>query len=261
MLLTMNEMPYFKTFNSWELSYSTLIGDTPTLFFLLCSYYMFEKLGEPTATSNDLRARLFKKNCFLLMDQTIMEYVNGIWKGSSDSLLEAKLKRFKANFTEDSPIDYVSENDWKTLIDGIIDNGRVKTNDISMSLMKPIVAHYYCIKGLNNSIMQEFTTEFDHIIPQDRFKELPKDSRYLVNENNLYNLGLLPKSSNSSKGSKVLTDLLSNDVLKDNVVKYEEIPIDRFSEYTKPADLDKLKIFRGEMFKEVFSDKRKEWIN
>ncbi|MBQ9520627.1 MAG: DUF262 domain-containing protein [Acholeplasmatales bacterium] len=261
MLLTINEMAYFKTFNSWELSYSTLIGDTPTLFFLLCCYYMFEKLGEPTATSNDLKARLFKKNCFLLMDQTIMEYVNGTWKGSSDSLLEAKLKRFKATFNDTEPIDCVSEAEWNSLIKDIIDNGKIKTNDISMSLMKPLVAHYYCMKGLNNSITQEFTTEFDHIIPQDRFKDLPKGSKYLVNENNLYNLGLLPKSSNSSKGSKVLTDLLSNEVLRDNVVKYEEIPVENFSEFTKATDLDKLKTLRGEKYTQVFSEKRNEWIN
>ena len=262
MLLTINEMPYFKTFNSWELSFSTLIGDTPTLYFLLCAYFMFNKLGEPSSTANDLKARLFKKNCFLLMDQIIYEYVNGTWKGSSDSLLESKIKKFKAGFNDNTPIDdYVTEAEWKDFVNDIIDNGKIKTKDISMSLMKPLVAHYYCINGINNHITQEFTTEFDHIIPQDRFKDLPKDSRYLVNENNLYNLGLLPKSANASKGSKVLTDLLSNEVLKENVVKYEEIPVEKFADFTKASDLDALKEFRGPSFKTTFVVKRNSWIN
>ncbi len=260
MLLTINEMPYFKTFTSWELSFSTLIGDTPTLYFLLCAYFMFEKLGEPTATANDIKARLFKKNCFLLMDQIIMEYVNGTWKGSSDSLLETKIKKFKASFNVDSPIEHVKEEEWGTFINDIIDNGMIKTKDISMSLMKPLVAHYYCINGLDNHISQEFTTEFDHIIPQDRFKDLPKESRYLIDENNLFNLGLLPKSSNASKGSKVLTDLLSNDVLKNNVVKYEEIPVEKFGDFTKASDLHSLKNYRGPFFKKAFKEKRNSWI-
>lgn len=194
------------------------------------------------------------------MDQIIYEYVNGTWKGASDSLLESKLKRFKATFEEASPIDCISEKEWVDLIDSIIDNGKIKTKDISVSLMKPLVAHYYCIKGLNNQITQGFTTEFDHIIPQDRFKELAKDSRSLIDENNLYNLGLLPKSANASKGSKVLTDLLSNDVLKDNVIKYEEIPENKFSCFTKSSDLYSLKAFRGPLFKMVFKEKRNELL-
>ena len=261
MLLTINEMPYFSTFDSWELSFSTLIGDTPTLYFLLCAYYMFAKLGEPASTANDLKARLFRKNCFLLMDQIIYEYVNETWKGSSDSLLETKIKKFKASFKDDAPIEYIGEKAWTDLVDGIVDNSKIKTKDISMSLMKPIIAHYYCIKGIKNHLTQGFTTEFDHIIPQDRFKDLPKDSKYRIDENNLYNLGLLPKSANASKGSKVLTDLLSHDTLKDNVVKYEEIPVEKFSDFTKASDLDNLKTFRGPLFKEVFKDKRNQWIN
>ena len=52
-----------------------------------------------------------------------------------------------------------------------------------------------------------------------------------VIQNNLLNLGLLPKNENIAKGNKKLI-LIDSQWLKDQIVKYEFIPEEMFLEYS-----------------------------
>jgi hypothetical protein len=251
MLQVITDVSYFKTLSTWKLSLSKLIGDAPTLSFLFLAYKMYdiEELPKPGSASYNI----FKKNLFIIVDKLIYEYVNSLWKGSGDSLVASKIKEF--TYSKGKLLDPLPREKWTSLIDSILDNNQIGGKDISFSVVKPIVAHYYGIKGLRCDVTYEFTSDFDHIIPQKAFKSSSMANKELLRDN-IYNLGLLPKIKNASKNDKTLLEISGDQTLVDDVVKYEEINFADFASLTSPADMEKLKTIRAPKFKDAFGDLR-----
>ncbi len=258
MLTKMGGMTYFQTLSSWKLSLSSLIGENATLYFMLAAYYMY--LESKRANSGTTAYRIFEKNLFISLDSIIVEYLTSIWKGSSDSLLSSKLKKLKNEYNSTKLLNATTKDEWLELLDSIMEKGQVLAKDIKFELIKPLVAHYYCIKGKKCIVKYDFTAEFDHIIPQKSFA--PSNiERKEVKRDSIFNIGLLPKPVNASKNDCTLNEITSNQTLVDAVIEYEEIERNRFDEFSSVLNWEVLKNYRGEMIKKAFEEDRENFLN
>lgn len=75
---------YFKYFKSWRSSMMELTSDSIALNFIILVYKDWVRKGKPVG---DTKAKQFQKNCFILWDRLIFEYVNKQWRGSGDSII------------------------------------------------------------------------------------------------------------------------------------------------------------------------------
>ena len=252
MLLSMAEMQYFKVLNSWKLSLSKIIGDAPTLNFLFLAYHMY--LVEDKPHSGTASFDVFKKNCFIILDTLIYEYVNSVWRGSSDTLVSQRLKNFKATYSKGTVLKSTTTEAWQKLLDDIIENNQIDGKNIMFGNMKPIIMHYFGIKRIKCNADYDFVPDFDHIIPQASFKSSTLADKDLLKDN-IYNLALMPKSKNAAKNDRPLKTI-DDETIINAIVDYEEIEEEDFDKYSKPTDIGALKEYRGGLIKEAFGETR-----
>ena len=257
MLGKMGGMTYFQTLNSWKVPLSSLIGENATVYFLLAAYHMYMKSGR--ANSGTLAYKFFEKNIFITLDNLIVEYIRMAWKGSSDSLLASKLKSLKDTYKKDKILDACSKEDWKSILDEILTEGTILGKDIKFEVIKPIIAHYYCIKGKKCNVSYEFTAEFDHIIPQKSFIGSGID-REKIWKDCIFNIGLLPKSTNASKNDRTLNEITDNNALVNAVIEYEEIKRTQFEEFSSVLNWKRLNKYRGGLIKNAFEETRESFL-
>ncbi len=257
MLSKMGGMSYFQTLSSWKLTLSSLIGENATVYFMLAAYHMYVKSGRANAGTKAYR--IFEKNLFIVLDSIIFEYVHAGWRGSSDSLLATKLKNLKNTYDNNRLLATHSKDEWIKMLDEIIEQGTVSGKDIKFDLIKPLVAHYYCIMSKRCGVTYEYTAEFDHIIPQKSFNSSGLN-RKEVKRDSIYNIGMLPKGANASKNDRTLNEISDNEALVNAVVEYEEIERERFEEFSSVINWEKLKAYRGEKIKKAFESDRERII-
>ncbi|MBR3362047.1 MAG: DUF262 domain-containing protein [Lachnospiraceae bacterium] len=257
MLTKMGGMTYFQTLSSWKLTLSSLIGENATVFFMLAAYYMYMESGRANAGTSAYR--IFEKNVFIVLDNIIVEYINSGWKGSSDSLLASKLKNIKSTYKSSELLKAYPTDDWLKVLDEIMDQGTIAGKDIKFDLIKPLVAHYYCIKAKRCSVTYNYTAEFDHIIPQKAFSSSGLD-RKEVKRDSIYNIGLLPKGTNASKNDRTLNEISGNTAIVNAVIDYEEIEEKKFGEFSSVLKWEQLKKYRGKKIKEAFKINREEFL-
>ena len=232
MLKLIASFDYFKYFRSWNTSMMELTSDAVALDFIAIVYKDWCRKGKPVG---DSKAKQFQKNCFILWDRLIYEYINKQWRGSSDSKIANNISLL---VNEPDLFEAVPEHKWKSILeDQIFATSTIETIDISMAMMKPLLYHMYCLKSMQGPDTS-YGLEVDHIIPQTLFNE-SSIARKEVVQDNLLNLGLLPKDENIAKSNKKLI-LIDSQWLKDQVTKYEFIDESNFLEYSNVNNYEKM---------------------
>lgn len=253
MLKLIASFDYFKYFRSWNTSMMELTSDAVALDFIAIVYKDWCRKGKPVG---DSKAKQFQKNCFILWDRLIYEYINKQWRGSSDSKIANNISLL---VNEPDLFEAVPEHKWKSILeDQIFATSTIETIDISMAMMKPLLYHMYCLKSMQGPDTS-YGLEVDHIIPQILFNE-SSIARKEVVQDNLLNLGLLPKDENIAKSNKKLI-LIDSQWLKDQVTKYEFIDESNFLEYSNVSNYEKMFNERAEIILEAYGKKRRDILN
>ena len=160
MLKVIESFSYFKFFKTWHTTIMELTNDSIALNFFILAYKDWERKGKPNGS--DVNGKAFVKNCFVLWDKLIYEYLTLKWKGSGDS-------KVGKNISELSNSDYlykpVSIEDWNRLLEEIYDHNTVLGEKITIKNMRPILYHFYCMKSISGP-ESVYDIEIDHIIPQ-----------------------------------------------------------------------------------------------
>ncbi|HEX8177257.1 MAG TPA: DUF262 domain-containing protein [Pyrinomonadaceae bacterium] len=244
---------YFKYFNSWNASVMGIMSEATALNFILVLFEDWKRKGKPIGS--DKKAKQFQKNSFILIDQLIFEYVNRQWRGSSDSKIASNLSEIPTQPDVLKPID---KTRWANLLDEIFATNTIDNFKINQKLVEPILYHFYSIKKLQGPSTQ-YEIEVDHIIPQSIFASSALPEKEYV-QHNLFNLGLLPKDENISKGNKKLGQI-QNKWLKDQIEKYEFIKERDFQKFSDVNNFMALKKQRVPIFKDTFDSLRDHILN
>lgn len=253
MLKLIISFDYFKYLKSWNTSMMELTSDAVALDFMILTYMDWVRKGKPIG---DSKAKQFQKNCFILWDKLIFEYINKQWRGSSDSKIANNII-LMAN--EPDLFIPVTQERWNSILkEDIFANSTIESIDISMSIMKPLLYHMYCLKYIQGPD-SNYGIEVDHIIPQTLFNESSIPRKGVI-QDNLLNLGLLPKDENVAKSNKKLL-LIDSQWLKDQIEKYEFISEEKYSEYSNVNNYQKMFDERAEIILEAYGDKRNDILN
>lgn len=244
---------YFRYFKSWRVSIMDITSDAIAINFLLVMYKDWERKGKPIG--NDIKTKQFQKNSFILLDRLIYEYVNRIWRGSSDSRISNNIELL---MKENDIFKHIDPYKWENMLKEIYENSTIDGNDISLNLMKPILYHFYCLNKIQGPDTN-YGIEIDHIIPKSLFIQSGIEKKDIIKDN-ILNLGLLPKDENISKSNKRLTEIGSQ-WLKDQIQKYELINESEYSCYSNLNNYEKNFKSREQYFNIAFGKKRNELIN
>lgn len=245
---------YFQYLKSWKTSIHELTSLGCALNFTLVTYTAWKKLGKPIG--NDSAAKKFIKNCFILWDKLIYEYVNRQWSGSMDSKISKYLERV---YNDDASVfEPIAGDRWAQLLKDIFEKLKIGDSDIKFDLMKPLLYHFYCLSNISGPD-SHYSIEIDHILPQTRFdrSQLPQKT---ILKDSLFNLGLLPKDENISKSDKTLRQIES-EWLKNQVEKYEQIPAGRFEEFSNIINYEALFKLRKAHFENAYGQMREHLLN
>lgn len=253
MLKLIRTSDYFRYLKSWRTSIQELTSLGCALNFILVAYLSWVKSGKPIG--NDSNAKIFMKNCFILWDKLIYEYVNRQWSGSMDSKISNYLDRLMNN---GNVFDPVASEKWAQILNDIFDKSRIGDSEIKIDLMKPLLYHFYCLNHLSGPD-SEHAVEIDHILPQTKFEESQINQKDLIKDN-LFNLGLLPKDENVSKSNKTLRSIES-EWLRQEVEKYEQIPLDKFEYFSDINNFRDLFALRKKHFDKAYGELRTNLIN
>ena len=228
-----------------------LTSDGIAMNFFILIYKDWVALNRPIGGS--METKKFQKNCFILWDKLIYEYLNLQWKGSSDS-------KTHNNIISTDPIHPINKQNWENLLQEIYDNCTINGNDIGFKYMKPLLYHFYCLKGLAAPDSTLGTYDVDHIMPQALFdnSQIPKKN---IIQDSIYNLALLPTDENKSKGKKKLSEILGDDWKINEIEKYELISKDKFIEFSDITNYLTMYKHRKKYFEEAFADKRTYILN
>jgi hypothetical protein len=244
---------YFSFLKSWKTSIMELTSDAIAMNFLLTAY--FDWIRKNKTIGSNKQTKLFQKNCFIIWDRLIYEYVSRLWRGSSDSTIANNISAIGSKAPMFEP---VNKEEWTKLLKEIFDKSEVKGVDVSIALMKPILYHMYCLKEIS-APDSKYSIEVDHIIPQSIFKG-SSIKRNTIVQDNLYNLGLLPKNNNISKSDKKLTEI-DDAWLKNQIKQYEFIEEKDYQKYSNINNYIDLFKKRKKIFDEAFTDCRDNLIN
>ena len=253
MLKVIVSYDYFKYLNSWHTSIMELTSDTIALNFIALAYRDWDRKGKPIGSSTETKK--FQKNCFILWDKLIYEYIYKQWWGSSDQKLANNISLLK---TLPEVYDPIPAEKWHEVLTQIFKESRIENNDISISHMTAMLYHFYCLQRMQGPD-SGYDIEVDHIIPQTAFKESIIERKNII-QDNLLNLALLPKDDNVSKSNKRLNQI-SSSWLQDQIVKYEFIPLDDFSLYSDINNYKEMFESREEVFYNAYGKKRTELLN
>lgn len=253
MLKLISAFDYFKYFKSWNISMMELTSDAVALDFIILAYKDWCRKGKPIG---DSKAKQFQKNCFILWDKLIFEYIYKQWRGSSDSMIARNIESLKSESDGFMPIPQAG---WETVLrDHIFAASTIENVDITLAMMKPLLYHFYCLRCMQGPDTN-YEIEVDHIIPQTLFNESSVLRKEII-QHNLLNLGLLPKDENIAKSNKKLV-LIDSQWLKDQIVKYEFIPEDKFVEYSNVNAYQKMFDDRESIFMDAYTVKRNNILN
>lgn len=253
-LKLIGDADYFQFLKSWDTTIMELTSDAIALDFFLILYFDWKRKGSPMGSNT--KAKQFQKNCFILWDQLIYEYVNKQWRGSSDSLIANNIKKIDNETAVFTPID---TDKWKKLLKEIRDTSTVNDNDVSVAVMKPILYHMYCLKEIQGPGSVITSIEVDHIIPQSAFKSSALNRKEVI-QDNLYNLGLLPKKDNISKSNNKLKQI-DDSWLKSQIKKYEFIDETQYDKFSNVSNYEELFDFKKTAYDDAFENKREELLN
>jgi hypothetical protein len=244
---------YFKYLESWKFEVTNRLSDAIALNFTILVYKDWVRKGKPIG--NDSRMRQFQKNSFILFDTLIYEYVNQVWRGSSDSKIANNISNFES---KDDVFTPVKQERWRELLSEIFNNQTIDGNKITRALMDPLLYHFYALSKIQGPDSR-CKIEVDHIIPQDLFKNSVIANKEVI-VHSLFNLALLPKNENASKGKKRLVEITDN-WLKDQIEKYAFISKDDYQMYSDINNFDKLKELREPIFLKAFTVERENILN
>lgn len=253
MFKLISSFDYFKYFKSWNTTMMELTSDAIALDFIAISYKDWCRKGKPVG---DSKAKQFQKNCFILWDRLIFEYINKQWRGSSDQRIANSIATL---VNEPDLFAPVPSDKWRNILeDQIFAYSSIESIDISMVMMKPLLYHFYCLMSVQGPDTS-YGLEVDHIIPQTLFNEssIPRKE---VLQDNLLNLGLLPKDENIAKSNKKLI-LIDSQWLKDQIVKYEFISEDKFIDYSNVNNYQAMFDEREKIFIDAYTNKRNNILN
>jgi hypothetical protein len=253
MLKVLSSYDYFKYLNSWRTSIMELTSDAIALNFLALAYFDWERKGKPIGSNSDTKR--FQKNCFILWDRLIYEYIYRQWWGAADQKIANNIS---ARNTLPDVYEPVPTEKWHEVLRQIFEYSKIENVDISKGMMSALLYHFYCLQRLQGPDT-DYEIEVDHIIPQTAFNESIIERKDII-QHNLLNLGLLPKDDNVAKSNKRLNAIVSS-WLKDQIVKYEFIPIEKFSDYSDIGNYEKMFASRQEVFYNAYGTKRTEILN
>ena len=249
---------YLKVIRSWGKCLSDIVSDGPTLNFLFLSYRSFVELGGPTGFESTAK-KIFDKNVFILLDQTIYQYQCNQWKGSSDSTIAKSIEAFDRRLNRDvhGLISPVTAQLWKDVLTQICDHDQINGRLISQGDLNPLVYYYCVLKDIQGKGAGD-PAEIDHILPQSKWLSSSVSNKEAV-QNSLFNLALLPKSINGPKNNNSLESLkASSPDLAREVSEFEEIPEGDFSKYSSISNYKDLKAFREALYADAFGKKRND---
>lgn len=244
---------YFHFLKSWKTSIMELTSDAIAINFLLIAYFDWIRKGKPIGSNK--QTKLFQKNCFITWDKLIYEYVSLVWRGSSDSTIAGNIAAINSKH---DLFEHVKKEDWLKMLKEILDSSKIKGKDVSVTLMKPILYHMYCLKEISPPD-SKYPIEVDHIIPQAIFNGSSIDRNNIV-QDNLFNLGLLPKNNNISKSDKRLVEI-TNSWLKTQISQYEFVDEKDYQKYSNINNYNDLFKKRKKIFDEAFTECRDNLIN
>ena len=250
----LSEYEYFKYLQSWKGSIMETLSDTIALNFLVITYMDWKRKGSPIGSS--VPTKQFQKNSVILLDRLVYEYVTRQWRGSTDSKFAQNISTFNIQPVIYAPIE---KKKWLNLLKEIIDKNTIDDVNIYQKILEPILYHFYCIKKLSGPDTGLYSTHVDHIIPQALFKKSALPNKELI-QNNLYNLALLPGNENISKSDDRLVEI-TNQWLKDQILKYEFIKEKDFVKYSDLSNIETLKNERRKHFEMTFDTERDNLFN
>lgn len=253
MFKLLSEITFFKYFSSWKVTLMDITSDAVLINFITITYKDWIRKGKPISSNS----KKFQKNAIILFDKLIYEYLMKQWRGSSDSKVANNIKSLQ---TQEEIFEPISMKRWKTLIEEAIDD--CKMNDIvirNYKELKPILVYYYCLNNIAGPNDIDTTISIDHIYPQDLFLSSTLKNKEMIKDN-LCNLILIPKKSNSSKNNKKLK-LIDDKWLLDYISKYSDIPQCDFDKYSDLNNFGALKDHRKKLFLDTFEDKRNNILN
>lgn len=257
MIHIISAIPYFSFLKSWKTSIMEITSDSIALDFLLEMYFDWLRKSKPMGSS--AQTAKFQKNCVILLDKLIYQYINLQWRGSGDSKVARNIDSLLRAETPDLFVP-ASRSEWENTLKKIREELNVSDNNaISYSSMKPLLYHAYCLMNISGPDSQ-YDIEIDHIIPQSAFKQSAIAQKDLI-QHSLFNLGLLPKKENVSKGDEKLKNI-DDEWLKNQIVTYESIPIDRFEEFSDISNYSTMfDLRKNAFFDKAFGEKRDYLLN
>lgn len=239
------ETTYFRYLKTWKTSIMELTSDAIALDFILIMYFDYIRKEKPYGAGT--RTKQFQRNCFILWDSLIYEYVRKMWRGSSDSLIANNIRELSNKGDVFSPVE---KEKWIDLLQEIYERSTVNETNVSVSLMKPILYHMYCLQNIAGPNDMGVTVEVDHIIPQSEFKSSTIPNKDVIKDN-LYNLGLLPKKENVSKSNHKLKHI-DDEWLISQIETYEFVEQNMFEEFSSVSGYKGLFEYKKKKFDEAF---------
>lgn len=253
MFKVISEIAFFKYFRSWKVTLMDITSDAVLINFITIMYKDWIRKGKPVSSG----AGKFQKNAIILFDKLVYEYIMKQWRGSSDSKVANNIKNF--NY-ENEIFEAVSDKKWEILIKEAIDDCKINDNLIkNYKELKPILIYYYCLNNIAGPNDIDVSISIDHIYPQDMFESSTLKNKDIIKDN-LCNLMLLPKKSNSSKSNKKLK-YIEDKWLIDSISKYSGINEVDFEKYSDLNNFDQLKEYRKGLFIDTFTKKRIDLLN
>jgi hypothetical protein len=245
--------PFFAYFASWKTNLMDLTSDAVAIDFLICTYLDWQRKEKPIGAS--AVTQVFLKNAKTLFDSLVYEYVTRQWRGSGDSRIADHIRDFSAR---PDLYELLPKAKWLALLDEItnshsINSIRLKTDSVD-PLLKPILYYHYVLRKQKAPDDLGLGIEVDHIIPQYMLEASHLEDKKFKTHNH-FNLSLLPKKPNISKGEKSLRQL-EDTWLKEQVSAYTTIPLSDFERFSTVQSMDDLKLLRKEVFTKAFTQTR-----
>ncbi len=254
MLKLISSFNYFKYFNSWRASMMEITSDAVALDFILIAYKDWERKGKPIGA--DTNAKIFQKNCFVLWDKLLYEYIFKLWRGAADQKTANNIALLANEPEKFEPIPTAK---WKAVLEEqIFKDSSIEGVDVSQALMKPLLYHMYCLKCISGPD-SDYDIEVDHIIPQSLFNA-SSITRSEAIQHNLLNLGLLPKGENIAKSNKRLVEI-TDQWLIDQIKKYEFVDQSYYQKFSNISNYTDLFDVRSKIFTDAYDFERTNILN
>ena len=253
MFKVITTFPYFKFLESWRITIRDLSSEAAAINFFTLVYLDWLRKGKPVG--GDVKTKQFQKNCFILWDQTIYEYVYKQWKGAADQKTAKNIADLPQKPEVFEPI---AKEKWQTLLKEIFEESTIDGLDITKDYMSPILYHMYCLREISGPATTD-SIEVDHIIPQSLFNTSTIKRKETI-QHNVLNMGLLPKRENISKSNNKLK-MIDNAWLKNQIVMYEFIKEADFAKYSDINNYLEMFDERKAYFEEAFGQLRDGILN